>query len=110
MPNASWAAGGLGLPQDTQGVSTQEVVVADVLVAGDIYHLQNQEWGGERRGSFFPSPEPNLKFESRRCSQGYLVGDLQGHQHSAQQGLIIIIIIASFAQPGTFPSNATVFL
>lgn len=27
------------LPQDAQGVGTEEVVVTDVLVAGDIYHL-----------------------------------------------------------------------
>ena len=42
---ASWGICGLYLPQDAQGVSTEEVVVTDVLVSSDIYHLQNQEQG-----------------------------------------------------------------
>ena len=39
--NASRAARGQGSPQDAQRVSTEEVVVADVLIASDIRHLQN---------------------------------------------------------------------
>lgn len=41
--NVSWATRGQGSPQDAQWVSTEEVVVADVLIACDIHHLQNQE-------------------------------------------------------------------
>lgn len=52
--NATWATRGLHLPQDAQGVSTEEVVVADVLVASDIYHLQNQE--REEAMQFFSIP------------------------------------------------------
>ena len=33
------ATRGLALPQDAQGMSTEEVVVADVLVASDVDHL-----------------------------------------------------------------------
>ena len=44
------ATRGLALPQDAQGMSTEEVVVADVLVPCDIHHLQ-REWGeGSRQG------------------------------------------------------------
>lgn len=41
--SASRATRGQGSPQDAQGVSTEEVVVADVLIASDIRHLQHQE-------------------------------------------------------------------
>jgi hypothetical protein len=42
ISNVSQGARGLSLPQDTQGVSTKEVVVTDILVASDIHHLQSQ--------------------------------------------------------------------
>lgn len=100
------ATGGVGLPQDTQRVSTEEVVVTDVLVSSHIYHLQNQEREAEMQFFSVPWAKPEITKSSTAHSDRLSV------THSATA--LLLIRLGHYLPPplstGTFPLDATILL